>query len=255
MKNKLTYLLLLISLPLFIFSCASSKDIVYFQGDDQQALDAVYETQIPKIQPNDILAIAVSAADARATEAFNQNSIYQARSSTGGDGSYKVTYTVDEQGYIEYPILGKVKLGGLTRSQAIEAMRARFSQYIKDPSVSITYTNFRVSVMGEVQKPGTFNLPNERVSILEALSMAGDLTIQGVRKNIMVIREQNGVKETHRIDISSRDALNSPVFYLAQNDVVYVEPNKTKMQSSVLNYTVFVSIAGVIISVITVLSR
>ena len=236
-----------------VFSCANRQELVYFQGNDQETLNTIYEQQIPKIQVNDILAIGVSAADVRATEPFNQSNVYQTRQSQ--DGTFRTTYTVDQNGFIDFPVLGKVKLAGLTRTQAIDELRNKLAQYIKDPGVNLTFQNFRISVLGEVQKPGSFTLPNERVSILEAISMAGDLTIQGVRKNIMVIREHDGVKETHRIDLTSRDALDSPVYYLAQNDVVYVEPNKTKMQSSVLNYTVFVSIAGVIISVIAVLSR
>jgi len=252
MKSKLKYLLM-ICMSFIVFSCANRQEIVYFQGNDQEALNTIYEQQVPKIQVNDILAIGVTAADVRATEAFNQSSVYETRQSQ--DGSFRVTYTVDQNGFIDFPVLGKVKLAGLTRTQAIDELRNKLAQYIKDPGVNLTFQNFRISVLGEVQKPGSFTLPNERVSILEAISMAGDLTIQGVRKNIMVIREHDGVKETHRIDLTSRDALDSPVYYLAQNDVVYVEPNKTKMQSSVLNYTVFVSIAGVIISVIAVLSR
>ena len=244
---------MVLCLPLFIFSCATREQLVYFQGNDQETLNSIYEQNVPKIQANDILAIGVTAADARATEPFNQSSVYQMRNST--DGSYRVTYTVDENGMIDFPVLGQVTLGGLTRTEAIETLRSQLSKYIKDPGVNVTFTNFRVSVMGEVQKPGTFTLPNERVSILEALSMAGDLTIQGVRSNVMVIREQNGVKETHRVDLTSREALDSPVFYLAQNDVIYVEPNKSKIQSSVVNYSIFVSIAGIIISVIAVLSR
>ena len=247
MKNNLKKLLVL-CLPLFIFSCATREQLVYFQGNDQETLNSIYEQNVPKIQANDILAIGVTAADARATEPFNQ-------SSNSTDGSYKVTYTVDENGMIDFPVLGQVKLGGLTRTEAIETLRSQLSKYIKDPGANVTFTNFRVSVMGEVQKPGTFTLPNERVSILEALSMAGDLTIQGVRSNVMVIREQNGVKETHRVDLTSREALDSPVFYLAQNDVIYVEPNKSRIQSSVVNYSIFLSIAGIIISVISVLSR
>ncbi|WP_395090545.1 polysaccharide biosynthesis/export family protein [Vaginella massiliensis] len=252
MANKLNKFLVW-CIPFLIFSCASREQLVYFQGDEQERLNSIYEQSIPKIQTNDILAISVTAADVRATEPFNQSSVYQTRSSS--DGVFRSTYTVDEDGMIDFPVLGQIKLGGLTRTQAINKMRAELSRYIKDPGVNLTFTNFRVSVMGEVQKPGTFTLPNERVSILEALSMAGDLTIQGVRENVMVIREQNGVKETHRINLTSREALDSPVFYLAQNDVVYVEPNRSKIQSSVVNYSIFVSIAGIIISVISVLSR
>lgn len=148
-----------------------------------------------------------------------------------------------------------MQLNGLTRTQAIELFKQKLQPYIVNPGVNINYVNFKVSVIGEVSKPGAYTLPNERLTILEALALAGDLTIQGVRENVMVIREIDGVKTTYRIDLTKREALDSPVYYLAQNDVVYVQPNQSKMQSSVVNYTVFISIAGIIISVLSVLSR
>lgn len=253
MKNKIFNLLIVIVI-LTISSCASKKELVYFQGDQQSTTK--YEEYIPKIQSSDMLAISVSAADIKATEPFNQQSVYQVNSGVQNNPYAKV-YTVDENGYINYPLIGNVKVGGLTRTEAENELKAKISKYIVNPGVNINFTNFRISVLGEVAKPGNFTIPSERVSILDALGMAGDLTINGVRKNIMVIREQNGQKQTYNVDLTSKEILNSPVYYLAQNDVVYVEPNNAKISSSKFtpNYSLWISVAGVIISVIAVISK
>ncbi|MND54044.1 SLBB domain protein [compost metagenome] len=131
------------------------------------------------------------------------------------------------------------------------------SQYIKDPGVNINFNNFRISVLGEVARPGSFITPTERITVLEALGMAGDLTIRGVRENIMVIREIDGQKNIHRLDLTQQNALNSPYYYLAQNDVVYVEPNKAQINNSKLgaNTNIIISIASLLITVISVLTR
>lgn len=253
MKNKIFNLLIVIVI-LTVSSCASKKELVYFQGDQQSTTK--YEEYIPKIQSSDMLAISVSAADIKATEPFNQQSVYQVNSGVQNNPYAKV-YTVDENGYINYPLIGNVKVGGLTRTEAENELKAKISKYIVNPGVNINFTNFRISVLGEVAKPGNFTIPSERVSILDALGMAGDLTINGVRNNIMVIREQNGQKQTYNVDLTSKEILNSPVYYLAQNDVIYVEPNNAKISSSKFtpNYSLWISVAGVIISVIAVISK
>ncbi len=253
MKNKIFNLLIVIVI-LTISSCASKKELVYFQGDQQSTTK--YEEYIPKIQSSDMLAISVSAADIKATEPFNQQSIYQVNSGMQNNPYAKV-YTVDENGYINYPLIGNVKVGGLTRTEAENELKSKISKYIVNPGVNINFTNFRISVLGEVAKPGNFTIPSERVSILDALGMAGDLTINGVRSNVMVIREQNGQKQTYNVDLTSKEILNSPVYYLAQNDVIYVEPNNAKISSSKFtpNYSLWISVAGVIISVIAVISK
>ncbi|WP_313581514.1 polysaccharide biosynthesis/export family protein [Chishuiella sp.] len=254
MKNSISKFLIVLII-FIVSSCASKKEMIYFQGN--QGSTTKFEEFIPKIQSSDRLAISVSAADVRATDPFNQQSIYQAGSSNINSNPYVKTYTVDENGFINYPVLGLVKLGGLTRSEAENKLKEELSKYITNPGVNINYTNFKISVLGEVKNPGYFSIPNDRITILEALGMAGDLTVYGVRKNIMVIREQNGEKKTYTVDLTSKDILNSPVYYLAQNDVVYVEPNGAKVSSSKFtpNYSLLISVAGVIISVIAVISK
>lgn len=249
--------ILLAFMSLLFFSCASKKDIIYFQPD-KSSLDASYELNAPKLQAGDILAISVTADDVRATQPFNQVSSYQGAGGTlQATNPFLPTYVIDNSGNITFPMLGTVKLSGKTRAQAIEYLRSEVAKYIVNPGVSIEIRNFRVTVLGEVKTPGTFSISNDRITILEALGLAGDLTINGVRKNVLVIREHNGVKTEYRVDLTKRSSLNSPVYYLAQNDVIYVQPNSARIQSA--NYTqtatVFVSIAGVIISVISVLTR
>lgn len=231
--------------------------MVYLQPDSTQ-LNSVYNQHIPTIQPNDILTIVVSAADPKVTAPFNPISSLGAGSTVQtADLAQRPTYTVDEQGNITLPMLGKVQVAGLTRLQAIDKLRTELSQYIKDPGVNMNFNNFRISVLGEVANPGSFVMPTERVTVLEALGMAGDLTIRGVRQNVMLIREVDGQKTMHRLDLTKQETLNSPYYYLAQNDVIYVEPNKAQINNSKLgaNTNIIISVAGLIITVISVLTR
>lgn len=242
---------------MMLSSCGSRKNMVYLQPDSTQ-ISAIYEQYVPKIQPNDILTIVVSAADPRVTTSFNPMSSMSAGNVTQAtDLALRPTYTVDENGEITLPMLGKVKVSGLTRIEAMEKIRTDLNVYIKDPGVNINFNNFRISVLGEVARPGSFIMPTERVTILEALGMAGDLTIRGVRENVMLIRENNGQKTVHRLDLTQQSTLNSPYYYLAQNDVIYVEPNKSQINNSKLgsNTNVIISIAGLLITVISVLTR
>lgn len=237
-------------------SCASRKDLVYFQTDSI-SLNTSYELNAPKLQPGDILAISVTADDIRAAAPFNQISPYNNSGTLQSNNPFIPTYAVDINGEIDYPKIGKLKLSGKTRTEAMDMLRNEVSKFIVNPGISMEVRNFKVTVLGEVRSPGSFVINNDRITILEAIGLAGDLTINGVRKNILVIREQNGIKTEHRVDLTKREALNSPVFYLAQNDVIYVEPNGARIQSSkyTQNTSIFVSIASVVITVISVLTR
>jgi len=231
--------------------------MVYMQ-QDSSSLTGIYQKYVPRIQSHDILTIAVTASDPKAVAAFNPISTLTPSTMTQQvDLALRPTYTVDDNGYIVLPMLGKFHIAGMTRLEAIENIRLELMQYIKDPGVNINFNNFRISVLGEVAKPGSFIVPTERVTILDALSMAGDLTIRGVRNNVMLIREIDGHKSTHRLDLTKRDVLNSPYYYLAQNDVIYVEPNKAQINNSKLgaNSNIIISIASLLITVISVLTR
>lgn len=236
---SINHFLLLLGSLFFLFSCASKKKIIYLQGD--VPLETHLKNFAPIIQPNDILAINVTAADNKASLVFNQTS-------AGSESFVPQTYTVTEDGTIDYPVLGKLKVAGLTRLELINLFKEKLDQYIVNPGVNISFVSFKVSVLGEVNSPGTFTVSNENITVLEAIAMAGDLTIQGKRTNIMLIREQNGKKEIHTLDLTDRNLLNSPVYYMVQNDVLYIEPNRTKVQSSISNYNFFITLASFMIS-------
>ncbi|TCV10506.1 polysaccharide export outer membrane protein [Sphingobacterium alimentarium] len=237
------------------FSCASKKELIYFQPDSI-ALNTAFLNQAPKLQSGDILTISVTSDDIRASEPFNQINAYQAGTPQNVN-PFIPTYTIDGNGNIDFPKIGQIKLAGLTRLEAMDKIREEVKKYIVNPGVNMSIRNFRITVLGEVLKPGTFIIENDRISLLEAIGMAGDLTINGVRKNILVIREQDGKKMEYRVDLTKRESLNSPVYYLMQNDVIYVEPNNARVQSS--NYTqntsIFVSIAGLIITIVAVIIK
>ena len=156
-------------------------------------------------------------------------------------------YLIDKDGMIDFPIIGKIKIAGLDRNEAIELLKNQLSVYIKKPIVNIRILNYKITVIGEVSKPGTFTIPNERITILEAIGIAGDLTITGKRNNVLIIRDIDGQKINFRVDLTKNELFKSPVYYLNQNDVVYVEPNRTKINSSAINP----SNAGIIISSIS----
>ncbi|WP_149524371.1 polysaccharide biosynthesis/export family protein [Sphingobacterium hotanense] len=249
------YLYLILAISLFT-SCASRKDLVYFQPDST-ALTTSYELNAPKLQPGDILAISVTADDVRATLPFNQISPYNSNGTIQNTNPFIPTYVIDLEGNIDFPKIGPLKLGGKTRAEAINIIKTEVSKFIVNPGVSIEIRNFRITVLGEVRNPGTFQITNDRITVLEALGLAGDLTINGVRNNILVIRELDGEKSEYRLDLTRRESLNSPAYYLMQNDVIYVEPNGARIQSSkyTQNTSIFVSIASVVITVISVLTR
>lgn len=248
--------LLVISI-IFCTSCASKKNLVYFQPDSVE-LNTIYELNAPKLQPGDILAISITADDVRATLPFNQVSPYQGAGGTvQATNPFIPTYAIDANGEIDFPKVGKIKLAGKTRTQAMDMLRLEVGKYIVDPGISMVVRNFRVTVLGEVARPGTFTIDNDRVTILEALGLAGDMTIYGERQNVLVIREQDGKKQEFRLNLTQRETMNSPAYYLTQNDVVYVEPNGARIQNSKYTATtsIFVSVIGLIVTVISVVTR
>jgi polysaccharide export outer membrane protein len=239
-------------------SCVSKKDIVYFQNDeiDQLNVSNSYKTII---KPDDVLQITITALDIEAVRPFNLAAVTYSTSSNSAIGvAQQQTYLVDTNGEIEFPVLGKLKIGGLTRDESIELIKGKLSpDYIKDPNVNIRISNYKISVMGDVQRPGSYNVPNERITILDALALAGDVNISGQRNNILIIREEENKKVQYKVDLLSNNIFTSPVYYLQQNDVVYVEPNYARIQSasSNSNTSLFISISSLLIGVVTLLTR
>lgn len=242
-----------LSLLFLVTSCASKKNIVYYQNVDALNNGQSANSYEVKIQPDDLLMIIVSAEDSEAVSPFNLKT-YNVSSNNKLDvarGQETIqTYLVDQTGNIDFPVLGKVKIGGLTRTDALQFLQTKISMYVKNPIINLRITNFKISLQGEVNLPGTYSITSERVTLLEALSMAKDLTIYGKRNNILIIREVNGEKSFNRVDITKSDFVNSPFYYLAQNDVVYVEPNKTRVNSSAVgpNTSVIISAVSILVS-------
>ena len=185
----------------------------------------------PVLQVDDILLIVVSAENPEVTIPFNLPQVQGNVVSTTASGR---SFLIDNDGFIDYPVLGKIKLGGLTRTQATAKLTEMIGNYINAPSIAMKVLNFKISVLGEVLRPGNYTVTGERISILEALSLAGDLGIYGKRKNVLIIHDDEGKKTYTRIDITDPNLLNSPQYYLAQNDVIVVEANRTKLNSSVV---------------------
>ncbi len=245
MNNKILFKLAVLML-ITLSSCASRKEYVYFQ--DEPAIESSTLSNIVDItyQPNDLLTIDVAALDPEVVKPFNLPAVSYSESALTVQGTLTMrTYLVDNSGNIQFPTLGTIKIGGLTREQATEMMKEKLSEYVKDPIVNIRLVNFTITVIGDVNRPGTYTIQDERVSIPEALGLAGDLTNTGKRNNIFLIREVNGVKRFAKLDLTSISITSSPLYYLAQNDVIYVEPNDAKVKSSTYNPNTAVIISAI----------
>lgn len=259
---KLTNLCLaaVAGLALFASSCSSTKKITYFT-DLKPGQETVMPGYTPiKFQPNDKVTIVVSTTDARLNTLYNLPVARVEMSDAGSTGSSTLNsnssmspYTIDSQGNINFPVLGKLHIAGMTREELAEYIRRELisRDLAKNPIVTVDYLNLSISVMGEVSSPGRYAISRDDFTILDALSSAGDLTIFGKRDNIRVLREENGVQKVYTVDINSgKDLTKSPVYYLQQNDVVYVEPNATKARTaspngnSALTPTFWISIAS-----------
>jgi len=255
-KNLFKYLLLIGFIS--VSACVSKKDIVYFQNDeiDQAKVSNSYKTVI---KPDDLLQITITALDIEAVRPFNLAAVTYSTSSNSAIGvAQQQTYLVDTKSEIEFPVLGKIKIGGLTRDEAINLLKEKLSpDYIKEPNINISIANYKISILGDVQRPGSYNISNERITILDALALAGDVNISAQRNNILIIREEGAKKVQYRVDLRSNKLLTSAVYYLQQNDVVYVEPNYARIQSASANSStsLFISITGLVITIVSLLTR
>jgi len=218
-------------------SCASREDLVYFNGShDGKSID--FKNKILNLQPQDRLSINVSAQEQAAVIPFNLpavNSVLNQdlSTSTVGGNNGGSTYVVNSKGIIDFPVLGEIKVSGLSIEELKMNLTMEIAKYVKDPIVSVELENFKISVLGEVNRPGTFTIKDQSISLMKALGRANDLTIYGKRKNILVIREEpDGSVSRNYVDITTPNIINSPFYYLKQNDIVYVEPNNAQMQSS-----------------------
>jgi len=213
-----------------IASCASKKDIVYFQDSEILNQAEINQKFEPIIEANDILHITISSMNENVLAPFLKNKqLQQTNTNTnpGLDG-----YLVSKEGEITFSVIGKVKVSGLTRGEAEVKLKNILKEYVTDVVVDIRIMNFEITVMGEVKSPGLYTINDERVSLPEALAMAGDLTSDGKRQDITVIREIDGVRKVSNIDITSTEFFSSEFFFLKQNDIVYVEPSTKGVKKS-----------------------
>jgi polysaccharide biosynthesis/export protein len=230
---KRVFLLAVVSISLF--SCVSKKDIIYYRNVasiNNKELTNSYEI---KIQPDDLLMINVTCDDPEISKPFNINNNFgNNQQNFGGNQNQQngSVYLVDINGFINFPVLGSLKIGGLTRTELMKMLTERVSEYIKNPLIIVTIRNYKVTVQGEVAAPGIYSFDTERFTLVDALLKAGDLKIQAKRDNILVIRQTDGIVTYNRVDITKTDFINSPFYYLRQNDMVYVEPNRMAIQAS-----------------------
>ncbi|MBO6880203.1 MULTISPECIES: polysaccharide biosynthesis/export family protein [Winogradskyella] len=241
---------------LMLSSCGSRKNIIYFQDEPLEGDVTMSEPKQLIYKPDDILTINVAALDPDTVRPFNLSLVSGGTSDivNARGGLQQQTYLVDYDGNIEFPVLGTLKIAGLTRTELTDMLTERISEYVTDPIVNVRLANFTVTILGEVRNPGTFTIQDERITILEALGLADDLTIFGKRKNVLLVREVDGKKKYAKIDLTTVNVVNSPVYYLQQNDVIYVEPNNAKIRSSTYNQnnSVLISAIGTLTTIVAV---
>lgn len=236
---------------ILLAGCRSQKEITYFQEthatDTASArTDTVRPVYEPRIRPNDILKIYISSINKDASSFFNPLSNPDPKA----DDPQAYGYLVDARGRIELPVVGTVDVGGLTVAEIRDTLKTKLAKYLEDPSVRIIFDNFKVSVLGEVTRPGVYTISNERLTLPEALGLAGDMTIYAQRNNILVIREEDGHRMYGRVDITRRDLFQSPYYYLHPNDIVYIEPGRGKTALS----DNFYRIVPIVLSTLTLIS-
>lgn len=224
-NHSASFLLLFIVFSVFFVSCAGGKKAIYFNNIQDSVVQTSSVNLEAVIQKNDLLSVSVSSLNPEASKIFNTpNNI----------GNQEFGYLVNSDGFIQFPVLGNIKAAGLTKKDLKETITQKLinQKLLLDPIVSVRYLNYRITVIGEVAKPTVINVPSEKISLLEALGFAGDLTLFAKRDNVMIIREEEDKKVIKRINLNSEELLNSPYYYLKSNDVVYVEPNKARVSSA-----------------------
>lgn len=249
-KNLYSRLLAASAMILVLYSCATKEDVIYLQ-DIKTNLSATAINYNTVIQKDDILKILVSSTDMKSVAIFNQNVFL----TSSGDvilnnQPEEMGYLVDNAGDIVMVKVGKIAVAGKTIQQAKDIIKTEIEKYAIDPVVDIRIINFKISVLGEVASPGTFNLPDNRVTIPQAIGLAGDLTIFGNRKDIILLRDDNGIQKSYNIDLTNVDFINSETYFLKQNDILIVSPNDTKIQNSKLNQNanLYISIASLLLT-------
>lgn len=252
--KKLLFPIMVVTVILMMVGCGSSKQVAYWQNIDSISLAASKGLFDAKIMPKDELTILVQTTDPLTSEPFNLRSTGQTSSKNQITG-----YLVDNDGMINFPIVGKIHVAGLTKTECEDLIKSKIQPYLartENPLVSVRTSSYRITVIGEVNKPGVIPVATEKISLIEALAEAGDMTIYGKRDNVLLVREdKSGEKHKVRLNMNDANIINSPYYYLQQNDIVYVEPHKVKARNTFFgsNTSIFYSVIGITTSLVSLL--
>ena len=255
--KKLTHFLLAAVAVVLLASCKTPKNVAYIQNSDYIDYTKSEYLYDARIMPKDILTITVSTVNPDASAPFNllvRNTLNSTGSITNSSGGVLQTYLVDNQGCIDFPVVGTLQVGGLTKAMCEKLIHDKIKRFMnaeENPIVTVRMSNYKISVLGEVNHPGMFTVSNEKINIFEALAKAGDLSIYGVRDHVKLIRENaKGRKEIHTISLNDANLVSSPYYYLQQNDIIYVEPNQVKARNSAIgtSTTIWISVTGALVS-------
>lgn len=262
---KILFRLFFLFIVVALSSCTSYKKIPYMMDSETFNAESTSKSGLydARIMPKDLLTITVSSTDPEAAIPFNLTvpTIQNVQNRNTTSQPVLQTYLVDNEGNVDFPVLGKLHLGGMTKSQAENYIVDKLKDSFKEmPIVNVRLVNYKVSVLGEVNRPGTFTVANEKINVFEALALAGDMSVYGKRENVKLLREDNtGKKDIVTLDLNKSDIINSPYFYLQQNDVIYVEPNKAKAKNSDIGQSttlllsgtsILISLAGLIVNIL-----
>lgn len=254
-------LILLLACLAMLASCNSQKRVWYLQDTESFNPEIIEQQGQIRIQPLDRLTIVVNSKDPELAVPFNAATAYTAltplAASNISSGNSLQIRTVDEHGMLEMPVIGLLKVTGKTRGELAELIASKIiaGGYIKDPTVNVQFADMKISVLGEVLRPGSYAITHDKVTIFDALAMAGDMTVFGQRNDVMVYREVDGERHIEYLDLTSKDIFTSPAFYINQNDVIYVKPNKYKAQAGEINQNrnFYLSLISTAISVTTLI--
>ena len=259
MNRHFLTLICSILLCFFLSNCANKKDVVYFQDGYEPQKNIGYLENYPKIRPFDKLIINVATVKSTSRNTLDETNAFNLVSNTSSNPTpHKQYYVIPKSGCIKFPnIKDSILVKGKSRfevAQEIEKL-IETEKGNEDYVVNVDYVDFKINVLGEVTKPGSYSIEKDRITIMEALALAGDLTIQGKRKNVKIIRETETVSKVFTIDLTSNEIFDSEAYFLQQNDIVYVEPNNSKIQTAVTNYSTLLSVAGILISIVAILIK
>lgn len=256
-KQNLKGLALIVLVTIFAASCTPRKKLVYLQDLQKQAADTVQYTKLEdyKFKPKDEVYIQINSIDEETYKFFNGGSGASRNYNNSDVSLYLNSYTVNDSGFVNFPVVGKIKIGGLTSNQAKDTISSYLDKYLKDFSVTIKLAGFRITVLGEVKRPGNYIAYVSQMNVLQALALAGDMTVYGNRENVKIIRQVDGKDKIYEINLLDEDIINSNEFSLLPNDIIYIEPLGTKTWGfSSVPYSLVFSSVSTIISILTLLN-